>query len=236
MLTVKPKFSAVAFDLDGTLYPDSRLFLRLVPFVLKNLRLMKAMGKVRSRLRKACISEGSAALADCPCAGDFYLHQARLMAEILGEDAETVREKTERLIYRGWEPLFKHITPFSDVRETLATFRRAGIRLGLLSDFPPHAKLENINLAEYWDAILCSEQTGRLKPDPASFLELARQLETEPQNILYVGNKPEYDVKGAVAAGMHAALILPWWKKRPAMNVPFFAFSDYRQLCDYVLH
>jgi len=220
------KFSAVAFDLDGTLYPDSRLFFRLIPFVLKNFRLMRAMGKARSSLRKSG-----------EYAGDFYQQQARLMAEILEEDAERVKEKTERLIYRGWEPLFKKVRLFPHVRETLDAFRRAGIRLGLLSDFPPLTKLQNINLAGYWDATLCSEQSGRLKPDPLSFLELAQKMGKEPHEILYVGNRVEYDVQGAHAAGMHAALILPWWKKRPDVTgQPFFVFSDYRQLRDYVLH
>jgi putative hydrolase of the HAD superfamily len=202
--TGSAKFSAVAFDLDGTLYPDSRLFLRIIPSVIKNLRLLKAMGKARGKLRK------SGAYA-----GDFYQQQAQLMAEILGEDAERIKEKTERLIYRGWEPMFKKIRLFPHVRETLDAFRRAGIQMGLLSDFPPLIKLQNIKLTEYWDVMLCSEQSGRLKPDPLSFLELAQKMGKKPHDILYVGNKVEYDVEGAHAAGMHAALILPWWKKTP---------------------
>jgi len=99
------KFSAVAFDLDGTLYPDSRLFLRLIPFALKNLRLMRAMGKARSSLRK------SGAYA-----GDFYQQQARLMAEILGEDAERVKEKTKR-------PLFA--SPISTEKRKVGSLRLA---------------------------------------------------------------------------------------------------------------
>jgi len=219
------KFSAVAFDLDGTLYPDSRLFLRLVPFFLRNQRLLRAMGEARSHLR------GSGGYG-----GDFYDLQARLMGEILGEDAQRVKERVERLIYRGWEPFFTRIKLFPHLRETLDAFRGAGIPMGLLSDFPVETKLQNMKLAEYWDAALCSEEVGRLKPDSLPFLELARKLGKDPETILYVGNSAAYDAAGALAAGMKAALILPWWKKRPAFDEPVFVFSDYRQLRNYVLH
>ena len=222
---VHTRFSAVAFDLDGTLYPDSQLFFRLVPFLCKNQRLLRAMGKARTQLRNS----GN-------YGGDFYELQARAMGEILGEDAEKVRETTDRLIYRGWVPLFKKVKLFPHLRETLDAFRAAGIRMGVLSDFPPKAKLEIMGLADYWDVMLCSEESGRLKPDPVSFLEMARKLEKQPEEILYVGNKVSYDVEGAHSAGMKAALILPQWKKRPSTAAPVFVFSDYRQLRDYVLH
>ena len=226
---MKAKFSAVAFDLDGTLYPEFRLYLRLIPFLGRNHRLLKAMGKARTRLRKTGAYEG-----------DFYELQARLMGEILGESPEKVMEKTERLIYRGWEPFFKNMKLFPHVRETLDAFREAGIPMGLLSDFPPEKKLENMKLAGYWDVMLCSEQSGRLKPDPISFLELAGKMGKKPEEILYVGNKLHYDVDGAHAAGMKAALILPRWKRRPAASrssdKEAFVFYDYRQLRDFVLH
>ena len=219
------KFSALAFDLDGTLYPTYRLNLRLLPFLLKDQCLLRAMDKARRQLRE------SGAYG-----GDFYELQARLMGQILGEQPEKVREKIERLIYRGWEPFFKRIKPFPHVRETLDAFRKEGLKMGLLSDFPPVKKLENMKLAGYWDAVVCSELTGRLKPDPASFLELAGLMEIKPEEILYVGNSVPYDVEGARRVGMKTALIRSRWKKRPTGHLADFVFYDYRQLRDYVLN
>lgn len=218
------KFTAVAFDLDGTLYPNFSLYIRLVPFLLKEQRLLRAFDKARTRLRN------SGAYA-----GDFYELQARIMGEILGEPMEKIRERTERLIYRGWEPFFKKIRLFPYVRETLDSFRREGIAMGLLSDFPPETKLENLGISGYWNAVVCSEQTGRLKPDPASFLELANRMGTPPEDILYVGNSVSYDVAGAGRAGMKTALVNSIWKIRPPFHKPDFTFYDYRQLYNYVL-
>jgi putative hydrolase of the HAD superfamily len=223
---MREHLDGVAFDLDGTLYPDYRLFIRLIPFFLKESKLLWAMGKARDILRKEKTE------------GPFYEIQARLMAEILRDEAPAVRERTERLIYRGWEPIFKEIRLYAHARETLETFRREGLKLGLLSDFPPEKKLEYLGLSDCWDAVRCSEASGRLKPDPRSFGELARGMALPPERILYVGNSLSYDVAGARKAGMRTALIRPKLKKKhrsPLENADF-VFSDYRQLSIYVLN
>jgi len=221
------KFTAVGFDLDGTLYPNVSFYIHLIPFLLTESRLLRALDKARRLLRNTG-----------DYGGDFYGLQAGLMAEILNESPEKVKERTERLIYRGWESHFKKVRLFPRVRETLDAFRKEGIKVGLLSDFPPETKLENLGISGYWDAVVCSEITGRLKPDPASFLELAGRLKAAPEEILYVGNSVSYDVEGARRAGMKAALIRPGWKMRTAAirtSAPDFVFCNYRQLHDYVL-
>ena len=244
------KFQAVAFDLDGTLYPNYRANLRLIPFILKENRLLRALGSARTQIRKSyeLVEPGSsgeeAGVPDAKNSGAFfYENQARIMGEILGEAPDKIKEKIERLIYRGWEPLFNRIELFAHVKETLNAFRNSGLKLGLLSDFPPEVKLENLKISGYWDTVLCSEETGYIKPHPASFMELASRLETKTEHILYVGNSVSYDVYGAGRVGMKTALIRSELKrlisainsapKGPQAN---FFFSDYRQLCDYVLN
>jgi putative hydrolase of the HAD superfamily len=223
---MREHLDAVAFDLDGTLYPDYRLFIRLVPFLFRDARLLWAMGKARKALRKETPE------------GPFYETQSRLMAGFLREDPRKVRERTDRLVYRGWESLFKGIRPYGGVRETLEAFRGAGLKLGLLSDFPPEKKLEYLGLGGIWDAVLCSENSGRLKPDPRPFGDLARGLGLSPRRILYVGNSLSYDMCGARKAGMRTALIRSKLKKTPPAppEKADFVFSDYRQLCIYVLN
>ena len=228
------RFAAIAFDLDGTLYPAYRLNMRLVPLLLKDQRLLRAQGEARARLRKSDKDPGRS--TGIAAGTDFYEIQASIMGEILNESAEAVRKRTELQIYRGWEPIFRKIKLFPHVRETLDAFCKQGIKMGLLSDFPPEKKLENLGLAGYWDVVVCSELTGHLKPDSAPFLELARQMGKPPQEILYVGNSVSYDAEGAKKAGMKAALIRPRWKKRLPASAADFVFYDYRQLRDYVLN
>ena len=223
------KFSAIAFDLDGTLYPDSGLVLRLIPFFLKEASLLIAMGRARKILRHLSQKDSEYPI------GDFYEMQAEYMAGILKEPAAETREKTEKLIYRGWEEHFKKIKLFPHVRETLDTFKKNGFKLGLLSDFPPRQKLENLGILEYWDIVTSSEESGRLKPHPHPFLDLAEKLRIRAEEILYVGNNFYYDVIGAGRAGMKTALIQARWKKKRKDPKPDFTFHNYRQLQKFVL-
>jgi putative hydrolase of the HAD superfamily len=221
-------FDAVGFDLDGTLYPNYRLNIRLAPFMLRELPLFLALTKARGVLHGK--KEAPPRLSSGDALYDF---QARLMASSLKADPAAVREKTERLIYRGWEPLFKNIALFPGARESLAAIRSGGRKLGLLSDFPPEKKLEYLGIGGLWDAVLCSELTGSLKPAALPFIELARRLGCPPERILYVGNSRGYDVRGAKQAGMKAALIS--WPLRRSCPEADFVFSDYRKLTQFVL-
>jgi putative hydrolase of the HAD superfamily len=218
------KIEAIAFDLDGTLYPNYRLNIRLIPFILKEWRLLAAFGKARSTIRAKQEQTIS-----------FYQTQSLYTAGLLRANPDQIKEKLDRLIYRGWEPFFKHIKLFSHVKETLGALRGAGFKMGLLSDFPPETKLENLGIAGCWDAVLCSEHCGAIKPHPRSFQDLAAALNTAPEHILYVGNSYRYDVIGAKRAGMRTALIRSPLNLRRPSPAPDFAFHDYRQLRDFVL-
>jgi putative hydrolase of the HAD superfamily len=220
----------VAFDLDGTLYPNYRVNIRLVPFILKEWCLISAFGRARKIIRK------EQAVSAPPQAG-FYDYQAAIAAKLLDVPTEVLKEKIDRLIYRGWEPMFKNIKLFKGVIETLTALKNAKYKLGLLSDFPPETKLEYLNLTGRWDAVLCSERCGALKPHPKPFIELAAAMALPPEKILYVGNNRSYDVAGSASAGMKTA-----WIKNPLFPgcgfkkpKPDFSFSNYRQLQDFML-
>ncbi|MDR0495783.1 MAG: HAD family hydrolase [Treponema sp.] len=220
--------SAVAFDLDGTLYPNYRFNIRLLPFLCRHLRLMAAFGKARNIIRDE--QEQSPSFIQ----PDFYDHQARLVASLLRAEPEQTQEKINRLIYRGWEPYFLKIRLFPHVRELLTDLRAAGLKLALLSDFPPETKLKNLGLAGCWDAVLCSESIGALKPALRPFTKLAEALGCPPEQVLYVGNSGLYDAAGAGRAGMKTALITRCIVHSGKSKADF-SFHSYRQLRDFVL-
>ena len=221
----------VAFDLDGTLYPNYRLNIRLVPFLLKEWRLVSAFGKTRGIIRE----EQEKSL---PPQDSFYEYQAEIVAKHLNVPAEHMREIIEILIYKGWEPLFKKIKLFKKVKETLAALREAGYKLGLLSDFPPEEKLEYLGISAVWDAVLCSENYNVLKPHSLPFIKLAEAMSLPPEKILYVGNSRSYDVTGAKRAGMKTAWIKSAFFPGSGLRKPKpdFSFSNYRQLQKYMLN
>jgi putative hydrolase of the HAD superfamily len=237
------ELKAVAFDLDGTLYPNYRLYYRLLPSFIIYYRFYVAVMKVRSQLHvPAAENLYTAITGRYGGHNSFYDRQASLTAEILGRGMEETRQKIDSLVYQRWEKLFFGVRPFPRVKETLAAFRNAGLKLALLSDFPPVRKVSLLGLDGFFDVILSTEETGALKPSIIPFSALARSLELEPKSILYVGNSLRYDVEGAFAAGMKSALIrrsvfstgrMP--DIRAVAGKADFVFHDFSQLKEYVL-
>jgi len=222
--------SAAAFDLDGTLYPNYSLNIRLLPFLFRHWRLLLAFGRARDIIRR---EQAQAALSPLP---DFYERQAQLVANQLKAGKEEIRERIDRLIYRGWEPFFRKIKLFPHVKEVLGEMKAAGLKLGLLSDFPPDTKLEYLGLSGFWDTALCTESIGALKPDVRPFEELAKALNCEPEQIIYVGNSSRYDVEGAKRAGMKAALLTTGRLPVITGNKADFTFCNYRHFQNYMLY
>jgi len=231
--TTNISFKAVAFDLDGTLYPNYRLYRRLLPLLLVHPFFYSAFMKTRSRLHADQDNGADRGVS-------FYDRQASFVAQLLKEDKEEIRQKINHLVYGSWERLFSGIKLFPFVKETLTDFRDAGLRLAILSDFPPVQKISLMGLNGFFDVILSTEETGALKPSGIPFAALIKTLNFDPKEILYVGNSLRYDVEGAKSAGINAALI----RRSPFStgHVPGksaakadFVFRDYRQLREYVL-
>lgn len=221
---------AVAFDLDGTFYPNYRLYRRLIFFIVKNPRFFHSFVSAR-RLLHSPERKARPNLS-------FYDEQAAIMADILGQPGEEMKQKVDSLIYQGWEKLFAGVKPFAHVRETLDAFRQAGLRLAVLSDFPPKQKIPMLGLDGLFEVILSTEETGALKPSAVPFTALSKSLNLNPGEILFVGNSAKYDIEGARLAGMKTALInrsIFSTGYNPNTGGADFVFRNYRQLRNFVL-
>ncbi|MDR3302736.1 MAG: HAD family hydrolase [Spirochaetaceae bacterium] len=216
------KFDAIAFDIDGTLYPNYRFYLRIMPCSVAHIPLLFAFRKMRKIMRSVSYTE------------DFYDAQARVTAEILRKDPAAVKRQIDTCIYKLWQPHFQGLKPYRGVRETIEAFRRNGYKTAVLSDFPVGDKLEGMQLHGIWDVELCSEQIGQMKPALKPFQRLADELGCPPERILYVGNSVSFDICGAKNAGMSAALIRRRFSFSGTGGADF-VFRDYRQLEQFVL-
>ena len=232
MITSKiPGIEAIAFDIDGTLYPAWKLTLRVIPFLIRHIRFMKAFRKVRHILHGYSASEPDKALPD------FFNLQNELLATQLNISPQEAGAFLDREIYKGLKKKFLRIRPYPFAREAIIQLKEAGFKIGILSDFPPEQKDSVWGILPLCDAVLNSEALGALKPSRIPFLKLAEALNTPCERILYVGNSEAYDVAGASAAGMKTAYIVNplisfFRKKPPHADI---SFSNYRQFLNYVL-
>jgi putative hydrolase of the HAD superfamily len=70
-------------------------------------------------------------------------------------------------------------------------------------------KLEKTGLAELVDAVLISEETGRIKPHPDVFRMALEQLGITPEEALYIGDSYASDIVGAESAGIRTIWFNP---------------------------
>jgi FMN phosphatase YigB (HAD superfamily) len=100
----------------------------------------------------------------------------------------------------------------ADARPALERLRGAGLRVGVAANQPARVEPLVRDLLEDGELVGISEVWGLAKPDPRFFARIAAELELEPAEIAYVGDRVDNDVMPAVAAGMVAVLIRrgPW--------------------------
>ncbi|NNJ97595.1 MAG: phosphoglycolate phosphatase [Gammaproteobacteria bacterium] len=92
---------------------------------------------------------------------------------------------------------------YPGVNEALAFLRTTGIRMGCVTNKASQFTLpllQDLGVRDNFEIVICGDMVERKKPDPLPLLQAAKQLETEPQESLMLGDSMS-DVNAARAAG-----------------------------------
>ena len=111
----------------------------------------------------------------------------------------------------------KLIGPYPNVRQTLRKLRRKKIKIGIVTDAPALKAWKRLNamgLDDFFDVVIAYEDTKKTKPHKLPFRLALRQLKTKPGEVLFVGDNPDRDIKGAEKAGMKTAFARYGGRKR----------------------
>lgn len=99
----------------------------------------------------------------------------------------------------------EYIRLYPYVKEALATLRRKGYRLWLLSNaqrvFTAY-ELTHLGLGEEFDGVYLSSDYGCRKPDVRFFRALLEEQQLDPSKCLMIGNDRDTDIAGAKAVGL----------------------------------
>ena len=130
----------------------------------------------------------------------------RLADRFIGGDADL--DRLERLASRHW-----HYPPsalHADVLQSLEALRDAGFRLGVIANQPTQvrAALERDGLVPFFEVWGVSDDLGLQKPDAALFFHAVRTAGVEPGRAVMVGDRLDYDVRPAKAAGLRTVWVL----------------------------
>ncbi|MCK4613329.1 MAG: HAD family hydrolase [Thermoplasmata archaeon] len=221
------ELEAMTIDVDATLYNYPRM---MIPRLFKwgwNVYWIYQLTKARQVIRKEGVQT------------DFRKRQAEIISEQTSRDFNRCYSMIEKVLYNGWNVDFKTVKPYKGTKEFLRKAVDNGINIAVVTDYPPHKKLEYMGFMELpWTAIIEGEELGALKPSPIPFQAALRELglEDAPEKVLHVGDSYNYDVIGAHAVGMKTAWLcrkwrfskMPWGKETHEDNLqPDIVFKDW---------
>jgi len=95
---------------------------------------------------------------------------------------------------------------YDDVVPTLDSLRARGMKLAIASNWDERLRplLAQLDLLDYFDAIVVSCEIGFRKPQPEFFGKVAEGLELPAERVVHVGDSQDHDVCGARNAGFHS--------------------------------
>lgn len=91
----------------------------------------------------------------------------------------------------------------------LSCLQERGVRLGVFSDYPVHAKLQALGLNSFFPVVVSAsdKEVSGFKPYSNGFELAALKMGLRPDEVIYVGDRVKVDGIGAGAAGMTPAVI-----------------------------
>ncbi|MEJ2747824.1 MAG: HAD family hydrolase, partial [Anaerolineae bacterium] len=112
-----------------------------------------------------------------------------------------------------WQPM-PGVVPYQDTIQVLQNLRQDGYKIGLITNammpmWMRDVELRHYQLLDYFDVRLTSGDVGHIKPHPAIYQAALKQLDTPPEQAVFVGDRPAYDIAGANNAGMISVWLNP---------------------------
>lgn len=198
VVTGRSPACSVIFDVDGTLYWQKGLRIRMMRDLF-----LSAMVSSRTRLDFRILKrfrEDREILAEKVQSG-FAEAQYRVTSDALNVSPHRVKEAVERWIYE--RPL-RYLRRFrvEGIEAWLDELRSAGVGLGVYSEYPAQEKLSAMGLR--FDAVVSSTDVDvdAFKPSSKGLRVVLEKLGTLPEKALFIGDRVDRDQACAENAGV----------------------------------
>jgi putative hydrolase of the HAD superfamily len=120
-------------------------------------------------------------------------------------------EQWDELVWLWYEPLSKCATVEPDIKDTLAKLKAMDLKLAILSNTFINGSALERHLAQYdildfFDVRMYSYQFPYRKPNRHIFTAAVERIGLPAQNIMFVGDRIDADIRPALKLGMTAVL------------------------------
>lgn len=195
------KIKAIGWDLDGTLYPDSRQLqeeIRSKQYEAVSEKYNWDLVKTREEYQKKLDRLGSNTKTMDEFGFDGREFFSRLWESM---DLESILKRDEKIVkmFAGLKSrrhfLISNANPMNQIIR----------KLNLIGLDP-----------RVFELVVDTVSEGAVKPDPKPFLIALERMKLEPEEALFVGDKVTTDIRGAKSVGMKTCLV---WKEDPEADV-----------------
>jgi FMN phosphatase YigB (HAD superfamily) len=206
-------FETILFDFGGTLYSYSSIR-GAVRKVIREAAERLGIDKSKRELGKA-YREASERAWKASADLSYYRHRDVMVEGYRFFAGELGAHASDDFLDWMYETMRIAILESFELRDdciaTLEGLRNLGMGLAIVSNIDDDyflPMIKSCGIGPHVDRWTSSEEARSCKPDSGLFLHCARLADSSPQQILYVGDSPFHDVKGAKGVGMTAALIV----------------------------
>lgn len=212
----------VVFDVDGTLYRQSALRLRMARDMIihaartrswSHVRVLSTYRKLRERLGDAETDEFD----------PIVIEQT---ATATNSSAEEVKALVAEWMEARPLPYMERCR-YPKLIELFEGLRASGKLIGILSDYPVEAKLSALGLLADHIGWAGDPAVGILKPHPRGLQQLIGAAGVEPSETVLVGDRADRDGLAAQRAGAHALIRsdkpVLGWRTFSRFDDPLFA-------------
>ncbi len=117
----------------------------------------------------------------------------------------------QQFAWLWYEPLSKIAAAESNIKDTLNALKKLGLKLGIVSNTfvsgdSLEKHLEQVGILDFFSVRIYSYEFDFRKPDLRVFKIAAERIGEAVENILYVGDRIDKDVKPALQVGMPVVL------------------------------
>jgi phosphoglycolate phosphatase/putative hydrolase of the HAD superfamily len=208
------KIKVVIFDVDGTLYTQSKLrskmlfallfYYSLRPWRIREILILHHFRAERERRPRNEYK-------------DLENAQYAWCADKIQFPLSTIKQVVEHWIFNFPIRYLKDCI-YPGTKDFFEALRKHNITIAIYSDYKAERKLEAMDLKA--DLIVCSTDPAidQLKPDPRGLHYITQQLNVLAEECLFIGDRPELDGECATRANMPYLIV----DKKPHAHFDFY--------------
>ena len=130
-----------------------------------------------------------------------------------------------------WDTFYNTMDCFVGIKEFISWNKKIGVKIGILTDYETEyqvQKLIKLDLIQYCDIIVTSEEVGIEKPSSQMFQTILRKLNLSSDEVIMIGDNFDKDIVGA----SNMNILSYWFHEKNEKSQKYIEFNSYITLLD----